>query len=379
MTHYDLAIVGLGAMGSMAAWQATRRGLRVIGFDRFHPPHTMGSSAGHSRIIRECYFEQRYYVPIVRRAYELWADLEEESGETFYQKTGGLMIGPRDGTIAPGAMASAEMFGLEAEVLGHEELSRRFPAFAAGPDVVALYEPRAGALTPEVAIGAALRRARESGAELRFDTPVLGWHSGDSVELDTAHGRVSADRVILAAGAWMAKDLPRLDLPVKVARQVLFWLEPAGGRAMFRPGDFPIFIWEWSPGRSIYGFPDQGRGFKVAIHHEGRPADPDTLQRTVDPHEADELLRLVGRLIPQGVGPVLESAVCMYTNAPDEDFILDRHPGDSRVLVASPCSGHGFKFSAAIGEILVDLASEGRTSFDLTPFRLNRPAMVEAR
>lgn len=378
MSHYDLAVVGLGAMGSMTAWQATRRGLRVVGFDRFHPPHGMGSSAGHSRIIRECYFEQRYYVPIVQRAFELWAELEAESGASIYLKTGGLMLGTRSGAITSGTLASAAAFGLAAEVLDSAEIRRRFPAFDPGPDVVGVYEARAGSLSPETAIAAALGRAAASGADLRFDTPVLGWTSGDSVELETAAGVVRADRVVLAAGAWMSKGLPRVKASLEVARQVLFWLEPVGGRALFRPGAFPIFIWEWSPGRSIYGFPDQGRGFKVAIHHEGPTVDPDGVNRTVRPEEADEVLEIVGRLIPAGRGPVIESAVCMYTNTPDEDFVLDRHPDDSRVLVASPCSGHGFKFSAAIGEILVDLATEGRTGFDLTPFRLDRPRLVEA-
>jgi sarcosine oxidase len=361
----------------MTAWQATRRGLRVGGFDRFHPPHGMGSSAGHSRIIRECYFEQRYYVPIVQRAFELWAELEAESGASIYLKTGGLMLGTRSGAITSGTLASAAAFGLAAEVLESPEIRRRFPAFDPGPDVVGVYEARAGSLSPETAIAAALGRAAASGADLRFDTPVLGWTSGDSVELETAAGVVHADRVVLAAGAWMSKGLPRVKASLEVARQVLFWLEPVGGRALFRPGAFPIFIWEWSPGRSIYGFPDQGRGFKVAIHHEGPTVDPDGVNRTVRPEEADEVLEIVGRLVPAGRGPVIESAVCMYTNTPDEDFVLDRHPDDSRVLVASPCSGHGFKFSAAIGEILVDLATEGRTGFDLTPFRLDRPRLVE--
>ncbi len=370
MKPYDLAIVGLGAMGSMAAWQATRRGLRVIGFDRFRPPHSHGSSTGHSRIIREAYFEQRYYVPLVQEAYRLWEELERESGSTIYLRTGGLMLGPRDGTVAAGAIASMEAFGLEAEVLTGAEVRHRFPAFEAGDDIVGLYEPRAGSLTPEAGIEAALRLAEQGGAVLLYDTPVEGWESGSNVEVRTAAGRYRADRVILSAGAWMAGDLTGIELPLTVSRQLLFWLEPSGGREPFQPSRFPVFLWEWEPGRSFYGFPDQGRGVKVAIHHEGAATDPDTIDRTVGPHEVDELLEILGSTIPSARGPVLESAVCMYTNTPNEDFIVDRHPADDRILVASPCSGHGFKFAPTIGGILVDLVVEGGTRFDLGPFRI---------
>lgn len=359
-------------MGSMAAWQATRRGLRVIGFDRFRPPHTNGSSTGHSRIIREAYFEQRYYVPLVQEAYRLWEELERESGSTIYLRTGGLTLGPRDGAVASGAIASMDAFGLDVEVLSGAQVRHRFPSFEAGDDIVGLYEPRAGSLTPEAGIEAALRLAEQGGAVLLYDTPVEGWEPGSGVEVRTATGRYRADRLILSAGAWMAGELPAIDLPLTVNRQVLFWLEPSGGREPFQPPRFPVFLWEWQPGRSFYGFPDQGRGVKVAIHHEGVPADPDTIDRTVGPLEADELLEILSSTIPSARGPVIESAVCMYTNTPDEDFILDRHPADDRVLVASPCSGHGFKFAPTIGEILVDLATDGETRFDLGPFRIGR-------
>lgn len=373
MAPYDLAIVGLGAMGSMAAWQATRRGMRVIGFDRFRPPHANGSSTGHSRIIREAYSEQRYYVPLVQEAYRLWEELERESGRSIYLRTGGLMLGPRDGAVATGAVASMEAFGLEAEVLTGAQIRHRFPAFEVGDDTLGLYEPRAGSLTPEVGIEAALRVAEHRGAVLHYDTPVEGWESGSSVEVGTATGRYRADRLILSAGPWMAGDLTALDLPLTVKRQVLFWLEPSGGREPFQPPRFPVFLWEWEQGRTFYGFPDQGRGVKIAIHHEGTAADPDSIDRTVWPDEADELLDILSSTIPSARGPVIDSAVCMYTNTPDEDFILDRHPADDRVLVASPCSGHGFKFAPTIGEILVDLATEGGSRFDLSPFRIGRP------
>src|SRR5690606_38314569 len=198
-----------------------------------------------------------------------WDELERESGTSFLLQTGGLMIGPREGTIATGAIASAEQFGLQAEVLEAAEVMRRYPMFKLTPDQIALYEPRAGVLTPETAIAAALSRAEARGAELRFDEPVLEWTAGGGVTVRTAGFECTANRLVLAAGAWMSKDITRLPSPLRVARQVLFWLEPKGGREMFLPGRFPIFIDEWTRGRSVYGFPEQGAGLKMAIHHEG--------------------------------------------------------------------------------------------------------------
>ncbi len=370
--HYDVAIVGLGAMGSMAAWQASARGLRVIGFDRFAPPHANGSSTGLSRIIRECYSEQRYYVPIVQRAYRLWAQLEAEAGRSVLTTTGGLLIGDRSGYIVAGAMASAQQFGLQAELLEAVQVADRFPAFRLPEGQVAVYEPRAGSLAPEDAIESALGVARTAGAELRYNEPVLDWESGERITVTTAQGRYTADRLILAAGAWMAKDLPKRSLPLAPNRQVLFWFEPNASKAWFELGRCPIFLWEWSPGRSIYGFPDQGHGFKVAVHHEGTRVDPDTVDRTV--HEADEqaVRVILDQTFPGLIGPVVQSGVCLYTNTPDEDFILDFHPDDRRVVVASPCSGHGFKFAPAIGEILIDLVTRGQTAADISHFRIDR-------
>ncbi len=377
--RYDVAVVGLGAMGSMTAWRLARRGLKVIGFDRFHPPHANGSSAGLSRIIRECYFEQRYYVPLVQRAYGLWAELERASGRTLYTRTGGLNIGRPESAIASGAVASAEAFGIAAELLTAAEVHRRFPPFRLRSDEVALYEPRAGALMPEDAIAAALEVAAGAGAELRYDEPVLGWEATTPLRVTTSRGTIEAERLVLAAGAWMAGDLPRLGVPLTPTRQVLFWLEPGGGRQRFAADRFPVFIWQWSPGHSIYGFPDQGVGLKVAIHHEGQRVDPDHVDRTVRAAEAATLLEVLGEILPDAVGPVTRSSVCLYTNTRDEDFVIDFHPDDARVVVASPCSGHGFKFASAVGEVLTDLVTSGGTDFDLTPFRVNRAGLVGPR
>ena len=180
------------------------------------------------------------------------------------------------------------------------------------------------------------------------------------------------DAVVLAAGAWMAGPLPGSSLGLTVARQTLFWFQPTGNRALVSAEQMPVFIWEWAPGKMFYGFPDQGSGVKVAIHHQGEPADPDTVRRTAAPEEAERLRAIMSGLTPAFNGRLLESAVCLYTNTPDGDFLIDRSPIDGRVIVASPCSGHGFKFAPALGEVLADLAQDRTPALDLAPFRLGR-------
>ena len=372
MTSFDVGIVGLGAMGSMAALELARRGRRVIGFDRFRPPHPFGSSHGKSRIIREAYFEHPQYVPLVRRAYDRWRELERDSGLPLLLPTGGLMIGPLDGTLVAGARRSAEQHGLPYEVLGASLVRERFPIFEPGEGEVGLWEPRAGVLYPEVAVESALRLAQAAGAELRYEEPVLSWSGGEAITLRTAAGHWRVERVILAAGAWMAGGLARRELPLRVARQTLFWFDSAAAASVTAPERMPIFIWEWAPQRMFYGFPDLGEGVKLAIHHEGEDCDPAQVRRTVYPEEADQLRELIHSRMPRLTGALRQSTVCLYTNTPDGDFILDRHPDDPRVVLASPCSGHGFKFAPAIGEALADLIEEKPTSFDLSPFRLAR-------
>jgi sarcosine oxidase len=372
--RYDVGIVGLGAMGSMAALELVRRGRKVIGFDRFHPPHVFGSSHGRTRIIREAYFEHPQYVPFVQRAYERWADLERESGRKLLVPTGGLMIGAPDGGLVAGARRSAVEHGLLHEELPAKEVRRRFPVFRLADHEVALYEPRAGVLFPEDAVDTALGLAGAGGASLRFDQPVTAWNAGEAITVRTAGERYRVDRLVVAAGAWMAGELPRAALSLRVARQVLHWFGAAGDPAAVAPERMPIFIWEWAPGEMFYGFPDFGEGVKVAIHHQGEPADPDHVRRTVLPGEADRLRSVLATRLPAAAGPLLKSCVCLYTNTPDGDFIVDRHPDDARVVLASPCSGHGFKFAPALGEVLADLVEDRPPRFDLSPFRLARLA-----
>ena len=360
-------------MGSAAAYHLARRGLDVIGFDRFLPPHTMGSSHGETRIIRVAYFEDPRYVPLVSRAWALWLDLELDCERPLLRQTGGLMIGPPDGPVVSGALASARTHSLPYELLDAATLMRRYPAHRVGPQDAAVWEPQAGYLDPEACVDSHVKEARRLGAELHGEEPVLEWRrDGEGVVVKTGRGEYAADRLILASGAWLPQLAPELAPLLSVTRQPLFWFEPAANAPLFDPGRFPIFIREHEPRRYIYGFPILDGRIKFAIHMEGEVSDPDTLRRTAGDDEVERLRAILDRCLPGAAGPCVDRAVCMYTNTPDEHFRLGPHPEHPQVLVASCCSGHGFKFASAIGEALADLAEGKPPSVDLGLFAITR-------
>lgn len=371
--RYDIIIIGLGAMGSAAAYHLAQRGKRVLGVDRFTPPHTFGSSHGESRIIREAYYEHPLYVPLVQRAYELWAELEQRARRRLLLQTGGLMVGAENGTLVQGALLSARTHQLAHELLAAREIRSRFPAFHPTEEMVGVWEPRAGVLFPEQCIAAHLHTAQQLGATLHGDEIALRWQKeGNGIALITSKGKYLAERLVLSAGAWVESLTAELILPLQCTRQPLFWFEPKAHAEYFSPKNFPIYIIEHAPQRYFYGFPNLGEGCKVAIHHEGEITTADEVQREVSTKEVAPLREVLARFLPEANGALRKSAVCMYTNTPDAHFVLDFHPQHENVLIASPCSGHGFKFSCAIGEVIADLLSEGETRFDLTPFRLQR-------
>ncbi|HET9024727.1 MAG TPA: N-methyl-L-tryptophan oxidase [Burkholderiaceae bacterium] len=373
MTHertHDVAIVGLGAMGSAAAFELSRRGLDVIGFDRYTPPHAFGSSHGDSRIIREAYFEGPVYVPMVQRAFDLWRDLERRSGTTLMERTGGLMIGVPGSALVEGARRSAQLHGLQHSMLSADEIRARFPVLNPEPAMVGVWEPRAGVLTPEACVTAHLAQARRGGAILRFDEPVDRWEaSGGHVSVFTVRGRYLARQLIISAGAWVGSLLPTIRMPFRVERQVLHWFAPLREADAFSSRRCPIHLWQFDGGRFFYGFPDKGAGVKLAFHHGGESTTVERLRREVTATEVEEIRAAVRRFVPAAEGRVLHSVVCLYTNTPDEHFLIDRLPGHSNVLVASPCSGHGFKFAPVIGEILADLVEHRPPRFDPGLFR----------
>jgi sarcosine oxidase len=373
-TFFDTIIAGLGAMGSAAAFHLARRGQRVLGFDRFTPPHAFGSSHGQTRIIREAYFEHPIYVPLVQRAYTLWDDLARAAEMGLFKQTGGLMIGRPDSIVFRGAKHSAETHRLPHEILTADQVRRCYSALRPDDDMLAVRESRAGILFPERCIAAHLALAARHGAALHYDEPLLKWEpDGDGVRVITAKAGYLARQLILSAGSWVNYLLPGRRLPVTIERQVLYWFEAKRSQAHFYPDRLPIHLWQFDGKHFFYGFPDLGEGVKVARHHEGELTSPETVPREVTPTEVEAMRAIVRRYLPDADGPLRTAAVCLYTNTPDEHFWIDRLPDCPQVVVASPCSGHGFKFSSAIGEALADIATQVEPRFDLSLFRA-RPA-----
>jgi len=372
-SSYDVIVIGLGGMGSAAAYQLAKRGKRVLGLERFTPAHDQGSSHGKSRVIRQAYFEDPIYVPLLLRAYELWEEIERESGAELLTITGGLMIGSPTSAVVSGATRSAREHGLPHELLNAAEIRRRFPPFAPNDDEVALYEARAGFLHPEESVRAHLQVAARYGAELHFEEPVERWEATATggVRVTTARGVYEAARAVLAPGAWAPRLMADLQLPLTVERQLLCWFEPPAGREPFAVGRFPIYIWEDAEGDQIYGFPAQDGapgGVKVAFFYRGDITDPDNVRRSVAPEEVEQLRTVLTRRIPSLAGPLVATATCLYTLTPDHHFVLAPHPDLPQLIIASPCSGHGYKFASVVGEILADLAIDGATRHPIGRF-----------
>jgi len=373
---FDVIVIGLGGMGSAAACHLAARGKRVLGLEQFGVAHDRGSSHGESRVIRQAYFEDEAYVPLLLRAYELWEQLERDSGMELLTITGGLMIGSPESSVVRGSLDSARMHGLAHEMLDAKELRRRYPPLRPQPGVVALFETMAGVLHPEQCIRAHLKRAETMGATLHFAEEVVTWRaSAGGVSVTTTRATYEADRLILAAGPWMPQLLADLGLPLTIERNVLYWFDPIGGIEPFRADRFPIYIWEIETGAHFYGFPavETGPGgVKAAFFYRGAQCTPDTIDRQVSDHEVAAIRDVLRDRIPALNAPLLATATCMYTTTPDHNFIVGLHPGHDNVVIASPCSGHGYKFASVIGEILADLATGGATRLEIGMFDARR-------
>lgn len=369
---HDVAVLGLGAMGSAALRHLARAGLKVVGIERFEGPHAHGSSHGGSRIIREAYFEDPRYVPLVQRAYDEWASLERDTGRSLTLTTGGVMVGPRAGALVSGAIASAEAHALPCELLDATELQRRFPAFRPASHMVGVWESRAGVLFPEECISAHLEAAVRAGASIETNAGVTSWRAvSGEVEVTTDRGITRARQLVLATGAWLGTHLAASCLPITIERVVQAWFEPARSENL-TPERCPITIWEYEEGLFFYAFPLLNGAVKAALHHQGELTDPDRVRREVAVEEIERIREPLGRHIPDAAGRWLDAKTCMYTNTPDEHFVLDRHPDHPQVLVVSACSGHGFKFASAIGAVIAELVRDGKTSADIGLFQLAR-------
>ncbi len=374
MAVYDVAIVGLGAMGSAALYHLAARGQRVIGLERATPGHEGGSSHGESRIIRMAYFEHPSYVPLLRRAYENWRALERATGAGLLTITGILESGIPGATVVDGARRAAVEHDLPHEMLLARQVAERFPAFDVPNHWETLFEADGGFLRPELAIDTHVAAAKGLGAEVRTHTEVTSVEpTARGVRLKTADGSmVEAGAVIVSAGAWIGELFPELKPHLRLTRQVLAWFDPAQPE-LVTPERFPVFLLE-SEDQIIYGFPDlAGTGVKAASHLPGlRLERAGDAAQDGDAADAAPVADMLKRYIPGAAGPVRQLKTCIYTHSPDEDFILDRHALYPQIVIASPCSGHGFKFAGVIGEIVADLATVGATPHDISRFRLDR-------
>lgn len=370
---FDVTVIGLGAMGASTAYALARRGARVVAIDPHPPSHDHGSSHGESRAFRIAYFEHPSYVPLARAALVAWRELERRTGKAILTTTGIVEAGHPGSPVVQGSLNASSLHGLPHEIFSGRTLRSRFPQFHLPPDWLAVYQPDGGFLRPERAIQLQCRLAEELGAELRIGTraSAIRPRSG-AVEIDTDRGTIEAGTVVVAAGGWIGDLVPELKRHLTLTRQVAGWFHPKSPEE-FTPERFPVFILE-TEFDAIYGFPDfAGTGVKAASHHQsGLLAHADAA--TQDGGVADEgrIRAVIDRHLPEAAGVLNCLRTCFYTKTLDEDFVVDVHPDDPRIVIASPCSGHGFKFASIMGEILADLAMRGETSHDISRFNLKR-------
>jgi len=383
---FDVIVIGIGAMGSATVYQLSKiPNLKILGIDQFSPPHIYGSSHGETRIIRQIYFEHPNYVPLVKKSYPMWKELENEAKTQLFVNSGGIYIGEEGYRLMNGLKLTAKEHNFEINIMKSNEIMEKFPAFRVPEKMVGIYDPTAGILFPEKCIEAFISGAENRGAVFNFGEKVL------DIKSDTTHEKVitnkgiyNAKKVIITAGAYVTVLLKDLQLPLKVEKKKIFWMEPVKEFAQnFTVEKMPIFLIEDEETKiQLYGFPNVlGTGVKSAMHvNKGdNIQDVYKIDRTIDDNDVEEFKSRISAYLPNVFGKLNKSSVCMYTMTPDEHFIIDFIPKNKRIILASPCSGHGFKFSIIIGEILKDLAIKGESEFDLSLFSLNRKILINSK
>jgi monomeric sarcosine oxidase len=356
--HFDVIVLGGGTMGTAAAWALGKRGLKTLLLEQFHHVHDQGSHGGETRVIRHAYAESPEYVPLVRRADQLWQELQASVGEQVLVRCGGLELAAPGFAHARAARASADAHGLSYEWLTPGEVVSRWPAFRVPEDWDALYSPDSGFLLTEPALRGMANAARALGATILEQTQAVGWGADlEHVWVDTPVDRYEAGALVVTAGAWATRSIADLDLPIRILRKTLWWQEVVDAR-QFEPERFPVFITDSTAGE-IYGFPVFGvPGLKIANHAGGEIVDLETVDRSTRSGENLDCLELAARVLPGVTSRVMKSAVCLYAMTPDTDFIVDRHPLLPQVAIGAGFSGHGFKFAPAIGELLGELITD---------------------
>lgn len=370
---YDAIVAGVGGMGSAAAHHLARRGASVLGIEQFDIPHELGSSHGVSRIIRLAYAEHPDYVPLLRRSYELWRELESEAGERLLYTTGGIDAGARKSETVTGSLRACAIHRLPHELLDAKALRARFPGYRLPRTMVGVHQPDAGFLLPERCIVAHVTAAQRGGAEVHARERVTRWRvERNRVIVETDRATYKARKLVITAGPWARTLVPMLKPLAVPERQVLLWAQPRRPE-LFSIDAFPIFNMETPEGR-FYGFPIHSvPGFKIGkYHHRHERVNPDTMDRECHAEDEAVLRDGIRKYFPDADGPTMAMKTCLFTNSPDEHFILDLHPQHPQVAIAAGFSGHGFKFCSVVGEIMADLALEGRTRLGVEMFRVGR-------
>ena len=371
--EFDCIVIGVGGMGSSTLYNLAKRGRRVLGLEQFDIPHAEGSSHGVNRIIRLAYYEHPSYVPLLRRAYELWSDIESVTGEQLLYKTGSIDTAPSGHEVFEGSLESCLLHDIPHRVLNHAQINEEFPGYKLPPGHMGLLQGDGGFVLSERSIVAYANAAMSTGAEIHAREVVSGWEPDQGgVRVFTDRGEYTAERLVITAGAWTSGMVPILDDLAVPERQVLAWLQPIDG-SLYTPEVFPVFNAYFDEGR-YYGFPVHGiPGFKVGrYHHLEEVIDPDFAIKTVDSEDEAVLRSAVERYFPKANGTTMTLKTCMFTNTPDEHFIVDLLPANSQVVVAAGFSGHGFKFASVIGEILADLAINGETEHNIDLLKIDR-------
>lgn len=380
MAHatFDVIVVGAGTMGAATCYELARRGVRVLGLERFDIPHSRGAHHGFSRLIRLAYFEHPDYVTLLARAYDNWERLERDTGEPTVFLTGGLYLGREDSELVAGSLRAARAYDLPHEMLDHAAVRQRFGQFHVPADMVGFFEMKAGFVSPARAMRGYVDQALRHGAELHGHEPVIDWDAKPSrVTVRTHRGTYEAGHVVFCGGAWTDQLVRDLGVPLTVTRQVLGWVWPRQPDA-FALGRFPVWALDANPAGAFrgihYGFPmvKQEPGLKIALHYPAETTDPDAVRRDVQPGDEATFRPMLASLLPEGDGPLLAVRTCLYTNSPDGHFIIDRHPAYGNVTVACGFSGHGFKFASVVGEVLADLAADGATTLPIGFLGLDR-------
>lgn len=373
--RFNTIVLGVGGMGSTVCYELAKRGKRVLGIEQFDIPNDMGSSHGYTRIIRLAYYEHPSYVMLLRRAYELWAQIEAQTGKQVYVKTGSIDAGPADSWVFKGSLQSCTEHALEHEVLSGMDVNARFPGYNLPHDLMAVLQPDGGFILPETATVAYVQAAHALGAEIHGREQVLEWQplsNGEGVRVITDRAEYEADSLVITGGAWNSRLLPFLRGYAVPERQVLAWLQP-DRPDLFTPARFPVFNLLVPEGR-YYGFPVHTvPGFKFGkYHHFEEVVEPDSYDREPDIEDEEVLRDFASRYFPEGAGPTMMLKACMFTNSPDKHFIIDLHPEYPQVSFAGGFSGHGYKFASVIGEVMADLAERQDSRHNISLFNIAR-------